>query len=134
MQCNHCGSSILATDQFCMECGQPLLAQQAMSAQPPAGADAAIWKTPTVLDNSGLVQAARAAKEGETITCPKCASQLPRGARFCGDCGAHLADAAAVPASAPARPAHVAAAALPDPIPPLNASQAPKPASGPAQP
>ena len=128
MQCNHCGSSILATDQFCMECGQPLVAQRA--ATPPAEGDAPIWQTATVLTDPGLARAARAAKEGETITCPKCASKLPRSARFCGDCGLPLTDAAAVPASAPAR--RVATAALPDPIPPLNAS--PKPASGPAQP
>jgi hypothetical protein len=135
MQCNHCGSSILATDHFCMECGQPLFAQQAAPAQPPAGADAAIWHTPTVLDNSGLVQAVRATQNGETTTCPKCAARLPRSARFCGDCGTYLADASvAVPASVPARPTRVATAALPDPIPPLNASQAPKPAAGPAQP
>lgn len=119
MQCNHCGSSVFATDQFCMECGQPIQLPQAAAAEPGAA-------RPTE------APAPNAAQPEETTACPNCAATLPRGARFCGDCGTPLsAGAAAVPASAPARPARVATAALPVPIPPLNANPAPRPPSGP---
>src|SRR6185437_1300703 len=67
------------------------------------------------------------------IPCPKCGSRLPRGARFCGDCGASLAGAAGG-APAAVHPTRVATAALPDPIPPLDTTAVTKPASGPAQP
>lgn len=162
-QCYHCGSSVDTADRFCMECGteypgraasaqeaappaaptaapnQPLPAQPQPSAQLSAEADEA----PTVLDSTGRVQeavsaakadTASAAKADDTVACPNCASRLPRGARFCGDCGTRLPDAsAAIPA--PVRPRQQRApVALPDPIPPLNASPGPKPASGPAQP
>lgn len=155
-QCNHCGSSIYATERFCMECGtvNPAYLAQAPGAnpsgaqaaaahnpapaqpQPPAAlpADASFWQNQTLRDTQAPAQAPMPAQEGDSIVCPKCAARLPRGARFCGDCGTRLPGAsAAMPAPAPARPARVATAALPDPIPPLPAGPGPKPASGPAQ-
>lgn len=154
-QCYHCGSSVYTTDRFCMECGtehpaQPPaapgsnpLAAPAAASEPPAPAqsappvevDTSIWQKETILKDAGLAQAARAARADEDITCPNCAARLPRGARFCGDCGARLPDAsAAASAPAPARSSRVVTAALPDPIPPLNTNSAPRPATGPVQP
>jgi hypothetical protein len=160
-QCYRCGSSIEATDRFCMECGtenpaRPAPAQEAApfaapgaasnqpppaQSQPPARSSAELDEAPTVLDGTGRVQAAAsaaktdtasAARADDTVACPNCASRLPRGARFCGDCGTRLPDAsAAVPA--PVRPAR-APVVLPDPIPPFSASAGPKPASEPVQP
>lgn len=118
------------TDRFCMECGaeHPSLAAAAREANAAAAPAASIENTTPTLSPSNDTERPQ---EGDTIACPKCGSKLPRGARFCGDCGAALANAAgAVPA---ARQASVAAA-LPAPIPPLHANEAAKPASGPAQP
>ena len=125
MQCNHCGSSIFATDQFCMECGQLISAPQGTSVAPPVGQPAA-----AALNAPARGQAANAAQPADTIACANCAARLPRGARFCGDCGTLVADASLAP---PVRPARVATAALPEPIPPFHANAAPKPPSGPVQ-
>jgi hypothetical protein len=135
MQCNHCGASIFATDQFCMECGQPISAQPATPSQPPTwlpvAAAAPSAHNQVVSHAAERPQAARAAQAGDTVTCPNCASHLPRGARFCGDCGTPLPDTSSA-APAQARPPRVAAAALPAPIPPFHAGT-PKAASGPVQ-
>jgi ribosomal protein L40E len=66
------------------------------------------------------------------LTCSNCSAALPPGARFCGDCGAHIAEASVsviaqvptVPPSLSPVPAFAATpavqpAVLPDPIPPL---------------
>jgi hypothetical protein len=159
-QCYQCGSSVYTTDRFCMECGTEYPARTALAQEaapsaapgaatnqpppaqplPPARSSAELDEAPTVLDSTGHVQAAAsaakadtasAAKADDTVACPNCASRLPRGARFCGDCGTRLPDASvAVPA--PVRPPR-APVALPDPIPPLSASPGPKPTSGPVQ-
>ena len=72
-----------------------------------------------------------------SFACPNCSAQLPPGARFCGDCGAHIAEASAsmiaqeptVPPSLAAVPAFAAMPAaqpaiLPEPIPPLAGAMA----------
>lgn len=71
------------------------------------------------------------APEAESAICPRCHSSLPRGARFCGDCGEHLPDASGALA-APARGRPIST--LPDPIPPLTPGPPPGPAARPAQP
>jgi hypothetical protein len=131
MQCNHCGSSVVASDQFCMECGQPI--QMAPDMAPGKGTQPT-WLPAESLAPAGpgpaAARPAPAAPAGDIIPCPNCGAKLPAGARFCGDCGTRLGEGAAVPAAVPAQPHRVATAALPDPIPPL-VIPAPRPPSGP---
>ncbi|HEY7122495.1 MAG TPA: zinc ribbon domain-containing protein [Ktedonobacterales bacterium] len=81
------------------------------------------------------------------VTCPNCSAQLPPGTRFCGDCGAHIAEASisviaqvpTVPPSLAAVPAFAAIpaaqpAALPEPIPPLSGAMARPPDPTPTPP
>jgi ribosomal protein L40E len=81
------------------------------------------------------LQTIRAEQEAESILCPRCSARLPRGARFCGDCGTRLAsDSTALPAPATERSARPASAALPDPIPPFTPGSPSRLIAKPAQP
>src|ERR1051326_4459076 len=108
MRCNHCGSSIFASDQFCMECGNPITTRPGSDPQQPTWlpadvpALAPIVQHPVAVQDAGRAQAANAMSAG-AAACPNCGARLPQGARFCGDCGTPMANAA-VPVAAPARP------------------------------
>ncbi|MCC6877479.1 MAG: protein kinase, partial [Sandaracinaceae bacterium] len=63
-----------------------------------------------------IEQQLEAARSSEQTSCPNCGAQSPRGMRFCGECGARLADRFTIPASfrtgPPARSSLVPAPAL----------------------
>ncbi len=151
-QCYQCGSNVEPDDRFCMQCGAdyPARRPDAPSQPPPAQAGAVqgapkystmpTWlpaeDVPNLLQKpTSSPQAADKTPEAASISCPKCGSKLPAGARFCGDCGERLAgtlSAASVPEAG--FPARLPSEALPDPIPPLVVGPPPRPSAPIAQP
>src|SRR5689334_15222889 len=102
IRCPNCGNENPDDYAFCDECGARLTSDGGVDATPLSeGATQAMGGTAAGAAGTPGV-AVDAPATGGMVRCPTCGAENVAGAAFCDECGASLADAAAVgPVAAP---------------------------------